>query len=96
MLTPTARRVLLVLGSWVGVRRHFRITLLLTAPRMVLPQDPSTNAPVALAEGAMHISNVMMVDPDTDRPVQSKIRVPLCAARTLNVTGQCRVTLSLQ
>ena len=27
-------------------------------------------------------------------PVQSKIRVPLCAARTLNATGQSRVTLS--
>ena len=29
-------------------------------------------------------------------PVQSKIRVPLFVARTLNATGQCRVTLSLQ
>ena len=28
-------------------------------------------------------------------PVQSKIRVPLFAARTLNATGQYRVTLSL-
>ena len=30
------------------------------------------------------------------RPVQSRIRVPLFAARTLNVTGQYRVTLSLR
>ena len=30
------------------------------------------------------------------RPVQSKIRVLLFAARTLNATGQCRVTLSLR
>ena len=29
-------------------------------------------------------------------PVQSKIRVPLFAARTLNAVGQYRVTLSLQ
>ena len=29
-------------------------------------------------------------------PVQSKIRVPLFAARTLNATGQSRVTLSLR
>ena len=29
-------------------------------------------------------------------PVQSKIRVLLFAARTLNATGQCRVTLSLR
>ena len=29
-----------VLGSWVGVRRPFRLSLFLTAPRMVLPQDP--------------------------------------------------------
>ena len=30
------------------------------------------------------------------RPVQSKVHAPLCAARTLNVTGQSRVTLSLR
>ena len=30
-----------------------------------------------------------------DGPVQSKLRVPLCAARTLNAVGQSRVTLSL-
>ena len=30
------------------------------------------------------------------RPVQSKIRVPLFAARTLNATGQSRVTRSLR
>ena len=29
------------------------------------------------------------------RPVRSTIRVPLFAARTLNATGQYRVTLSL-
>ena len=29
-------------------------------------------------------------------PVQSKIRVPLFATRTLNATGQSRVTLSLR
>ena len=37
--------VLLVLGSWVGVRRLFHLSLLLTAPRVVLPQDPRTGAP---------------------------------------------------
>ena len=31
-----------VLGSWVGVRRPFHISLFLTAPRVVLPQYPST------------------------------------------------------
>ena len=30
------------------------------------------------------------------RPVQSKIRVPLFAPRTLNATGPSRVTLSLR
>ena len=35
-------RVLLVLGSWVGARRPFHLSLLLTVSRMVLPQDPST------------------------------------------------------
>ena len=34
-----------VLGSWVGVRRLFQLSLFLTAPRMVLPQDPSTDVP---------------------------------------------------
>ena len=32
-----------VLGSWVGVRRPFHLSLFLTASRMVLPQDPSTD-----------------------------------------------------
>ena len=32
-----------VLGSWVGVRRIFHLSLFLTASRMVLPQDPSTD-----------------------------------------------------
>ena len=32
----------LVLGYWVGVRRPFHLSLFLTAPRMVLSQDPST------------------------------------------------------
>ena len=32
----------LVLGSWVGARRPFHLSVFLTAPRMVLPQDPST------------------------------------------------------
>ena len=31
-----------VLGYWVGVRRLFHIDIFLTASRMVLPQDPST------------------------------------------------------
>ena len=30
-------------GSWVGVRRPFHLSLFLTASRMVLPQDPSTD-----------------------------------------------------
>ena len=32
----------LVLGSWVGIWRPFHLSLFLTAPRMALPQDPST------------------------------------------------------
>ena len=39
-----AVRVLSVLGSWVGVRRPFHLSVFLAAPRVVLPQDPSTNA----------------------------------------------------
>ena len=35
---------LLVLGSWVGVRHPFHLSLFPTAPRVVLPQDPGTNA----------------------------------------------------
>ena len=34
---------LLVLGSWVGERRLFHLYLFLTASRMALPQDPSTD-----------------------------------------------------
>ena len=33
---------------------------------------------------------------DSDGPVQSRIRVPLFAARTLNATGQSRATPSLR
>ena len=33
----------LVLGSWVGVRRLFHRSLFLTASRLALPQDPSTD-----------------------------------------------------
>ena len=43
-----------VLGYWVGVRRPFHHSLFLTAPRMVLPQDPSTDhsgsSPCSLAQ----------------------------------------------
>ena len=34
---------ILVLGSWVGIRRPYPLFLFLTAPRMVLPLDPSTD-----------------------------------------------------
>ena len=34
---------LLVPGCWVGARRPFHLSLFLPAPRMVLPQDPSTS-----------------------------------------------------
>ena len=37
-----------VLGSWVGVRHLFHLSLFLTAPRMVLTQDPSTDAAVVV------------------------------------------------
>ena len=37
-----------VLGSWVGVRRLFHLSLFLTASRMVLTQDPSTDPNCAL------------------------------------------------
>ena len=33
-----ALAVLLVLGSWVGARRAFHLSLFLTAPRMALPK----------------------------------------------------------
>ena len=35
--------VALVLGYWEGVRRPFHLSLFITAPLMVLPQDPSTD-----------------------------------------------------
>ena len=40
----TARHIIstAVLGSWVGARRPFHLSLSLTAPRMVLHQYPST------------------------------------------------------
>ena len=34
--------LVLLIGSWVGVRRLFHFFIFLTASRMVLPQDPST------------------------------------------------------
>ena len=38
-------QAVLVLGSWVGVRRRpFHLSFFLPAPRMVFPQYPSTNA----------------------------------------------------
>ena len=37
-------RIALVLGSWVGIQHSSYLLLFLTAPRMVLPQYPSTNA----------------------------------------------------
>ena len=37
------RGAILVLGSWVGVRRPFHLSLSLTASRVALPQDPSTD-----------------------------------------------------
>ena len=42
-LLPALQEALLVLGSWVGVRRPFYVSLFLTASRMVLPQDPGTD-----------------------------------------------------
>ena len=47
---------LLVLGYWVGVRRPFHLSLFLTVPRMVLPQDPSTNVCAAL-NSANHLGS---------------------------------------
>ena len=38
---------ILVLGYWVGVRRPVHLSLFLTAPRMVLPQYPSTHPQVS-------------------------------------------------
>ena len=49
--------------------------------------------PVLGAQGSSPRTRTKM---DTDWPVQSKIHVPLFAARTLNDTGQSRVTLSLR
>ena len=40
------------------------------------------------------VSLGFVVDHTATRPVQSTIRAPLFAARTLNATGQYRVTLS--
>ena len=37
-----------VLGSWVGVRNVFHLSLFLSASRIVLPQDPSTDPDCAL------------------------------------------------
>ena len=47
---------------------------------------------LSLPDGRLYTLHKLLIE---TRPVQRKIRVPLCAARTLNVTGQSRVTLSL-
>ena len=54
---------LLELGSWVGVRRLFHLSLFLTASRMALPQDPSRRRvgekPSAIA--AAHIPQILVL-----------------------------------
>ena len=67
-----------VLGSWVGARRLSpRLSLFLSASRMVLPQDPSTDSPrwrrhvvdghvrcaLVILEGRAGQSLVMLEDP---------------------------------
>ena len=42
-LLDDVRRLPVVLGSWVGVRHLFHLSLFLAASRMVLTQDPSTD-----------------------------------------------------
>ena len=39
----TLRTIRTIIGYWVGVRRPFHLALFFTVPRMVLPQDPSTD-----------------------------------------------------
>ena len=54
----------LVLGSWVGVRHPFRPSLFLTAPRVVLPQDPSTNAGTCFAADASFVGKTLFLNLD--------------------------------
>ena len=43
LILPPNSGAQLILGSWVGARRPFHLSVFLAAPRMVLPQDPSTD-----------------------------------------------------
>ena len=52
--------------------------------------------PTAMVLHRLHVDERKKRAAPEGGPVQSKIRVPLCAARTLNATGQSRVTLSLR
>ena len=44
---PLAWLIMSVLGSWVGERSLFHLSVFLTASRTVLPQGPSTSRPAA-------------------------------------------------
>ena len=57
--------------------------------------DPSSDY-AHLADNCLKGVKPNTPNPDGGGPVQSKIRVPLFAARTLNAVGQSRVTLSLR
>ena len=50
-----------VLGSWVGVRRLFHHSLILTASRMVLPQDASTTQAVTRRCGAGQTASLLAI-----------------------------------
>ena len=52
MLVVVGSGRLLVLEYWVGARRPFHLSLFLTAPRVVLPQDPRTDGSASPARRA--------------------------------------------
>ena len=64
------------------------------APRALLPSPAWDGRPPDAAH--VHAYGREAAQVPLPRPVQSKVRVPLFAARTLNAAGQSRVTLSLR
>ena len=82
--------VLVVPGSWVGVRRPIHLSLFLAARPHGFAQDPSS---AAHAAPLPQVAGVDGEDQSEARPAQ-KPRLGL-ATRTLNATGQPRVKLSL-
>ena len=81
-------RIVVVLGSWVGVRRILHLSLLLTASRMALPQDPSTGADGALdgpvgqagAVAAAHVEGAAARAPHIVHALAARLRPDACTS----------------